>query len=165
VRGHDLLFVRAGSQTPGPFLATPAEERGPDFSPNGAFLAYTSNESGRGEVYVRPFPGPGPKRQVSVSGGAVPRWSPDGRAIFYWEVGQVARFTRASFEPGPEPKIGKPQVLFEAPLAMVDDYGVMPDGQRFVMVKREAEEESPLQIVFIPGFIDEMKARFAGKRP
>jgi hypothetical protein len=48
---------------------------------------------------------------------------------------------------------------------MVDDYGVMPDGQRFVMVKREAEEESPPQIVFIPGFLDEMKARFAGKRP
>jgi serine/threonine-protein kinase len=165
VRGHDLLFVRAGSRAPEPFLATPAEERGPDFSPNGAFLAYISNESDRGEVYVRPFPGPGPKRQVSTSGGALPRWSRDGREIFYWEVGPVGRFMRASFEPGPEPKIGKPQALFEAPLAMLDDYGVTPDGQRFVMVKREAEEESPLQIVVIPDFLDEMRARFAGKRP
>jgi serine/threonine-protein kinase len=164
VRGHDLLFVRAGSRAAEPFLATPAEERGPDFSPNGAFLVYTSTESDRGEVYVRPFPGPGPKRQVSTSGGAIPRWSGDGREIFYWELGPVGRLMRASFEPGTEPKIGKPQALFEAPLAMVDDYGVTPDGQRFVMVKREAEEESPLQIVVIPGFIEEMKARFA-KRP
>jgi hypothetical protein len=72
---------------------------------------------------------------------------------------------RASFEPGTEPKIGKPQALFEVPPSLIDDYGVMPDGQRFVMVKREAEEESPMQIVFIPGFLDEMKARFARKRP
>jgi serine/threonine-protein kinase len=165
VRGHDLLFVRAGSQTPEPFLATPAEERGPEFSPNGSYLVYSSNESDRGEVYVRPFPGPGPKRQVSTGGGVLPRWSRDGREIFYWEVGQVGRLMRVSFEPGTEPKIGKPQALFEVPLAMVDDYSVAPDAQRFVMVKREAEEESPLQIVFIPGFLDEMKARFAGKRP
>jgi len=165
VRGHDLLFVRTGSRTPEPFLATPADERGAAFSPNGSFVAYTSSESDRLEIYVRPFPGPGPKRQVSTAGGILARWSRDGREIFYWEPGTVARFMRASFEPGTEPKIGKPQALFEAPPSMVDDYGVTPDGQRFVMVKREAEEESPLQIVVIPGFLDEMKARFAGTRP
>jgi serine/threonine-protein kinase len=164
-RGHDLLFGRTASHTPEPFLATPAEERGPAFSPNGSFLAYMSTESDRGEIYVRPFPGPGPKRQISTAGGVFARWSRDGREIFYWQPGEVARFMRASFEPGTEPKIGKPQVLFEAPPAMIDDYGVTPDGQRFVMVKRDAEDETPRQIVVIPGFLDEMKARFAGKRP
>jgi WD40-like Beta Propeller Repeat len=164
VRGHDLYFVRKGRGTAEPFLATPSDERQPDFSPNGSFLVYASDETDRYEVYVRPFPGPGPKRQVSTAGGILPHWSRDGREVFYWEGGPVARFMKVSFEAGSEPKIGKPELLFEAPLATVDDYGVTPDG-RFVMVKREAEEESPLQIVVIPGFLDEMRARFAGKRP
>jgi hypothetical protein len=165
VRGPDLYFVRKGGGTAEPFLVTRSDERQPDFSPNGSFLVYSSNETDRNEVYLRPFPGPGPKRQVSTAGGILPHWSRDGREIFYWEVGQVGRFMRVSFEPGSEPKIGKPQALFDAPLAMVDDFAVTPDGQRFVMVKREPEEENPLQIVVIPGFLDEMRARFAGKRP
>jgi eukaryotic-like serine/threonine-protein kinase len=165
MRGHDLYFVRKGSQEAEPFLATPSDERGPVFSPSGAFVAYLSNESGRMEVYVRPFPGPGPKRQVSTNGAFFAQWSRDGREIFYWEPGaQVGRLMRAPFEPGTEPRIGKPQALFEVPLAMVDNFAVMPDGQRFVMVKPEAEEENPLQIVVIPGFVDEMKARLSGKR-
>jgi eukaryotic-like serine/threonine-protein kinase len=164
MRGQDLYFVRKGGGTAEPFLVTPSDERQPDFSPNGSFLVYASNETDRYEVYVRPFPGPGPKRQVSTAGGILPHWARDGREVFYWEVGQVARLMKVTFEAGSEPKIGPPEPLFEAPLAMVDDYGVTPDG-RFVMVKREAEEENPLQIVVVPGFLDEMRARFAGKRP
>jgi serine/threonine-protein kinase len=87
--GHDIFFVREGSQEAEPFLVTPSDERQPAFSPNGAFVAYVSNESGRREVYVRPFPGPGPKRQVSTNGGTSPQWSRDGREIFYFEVGQA----------------------------------------------------------------------------
>jgi Tol biopolymer transport system component len=158
VRGHHLYFVRMGSQTAEPFLVTPSDEQWAAFSPSGSVVAYQSNESDRMEVYVRPFPGPGPKRQVSASGGVVPHWSRDGREIFYWEIGPVGRLMRVSFETGSEPKIGKPQALFEVPLAMVEEFDITPDGQRFVMAKPETEEESPLQIVVIPGFLDEMKA-------
>ena len=165
VRGHDLFFVRTGSQEPEPFLVTPSDERRPAFSPNGAYVAYVSNESERQEVYLRPFPGPGPKRQVSTDRGNFPHWSRDGKEIFYWEVGQTGRLMRVSFEAGSEPRIGKPQALFEVPVPMVDTLAVMPDNQRFVMVKPEPEEEEPLQIVVIPGFLDEMKARLAGKKP
>jgi eukaryotic-like serine/threonine-protein kinase len=165
VRGHDFFFVTTGSTKAEPFLVTPSEERAPAFSPSGAFVAYSSDESDRMKVYVRPFPGPGPKRQVSTGGGFLACWSRDGREIFYWEVSEVARLMRASFEPGSEPKIGKAQALFEVPLAARDTFSVTPDGQRFVMVKLEPEEESPLQIVVIPGFLEEMKARLAGKRP
>jgi hypothetical protein len=164
-RGHDLFFVRKGSQEAEPFLVTPSEERWPAFSPNGAFMAYGSNESGRMEVYVRPFPGPGPKRQISTNGGTLPQWSRDGREIFYWEAPQAARLMRVPFEPGNEPSIGKPQALFEVPVRMIDTLALMPDAQHFVMVKPEPEEESPLQIVVIPGFLEEMRARLAAKRP
>jgi serine/threonine-protein kinase len=165
LRGHDLFFVREGSQEAEPFLVTPSEERWPAFSPNGAFMAYGSNESGRMEVYVRPFPGPGPKRQISTNGGTLPQWSRDGREIFYWEAPQAARLMSVPFEGGNEPSIGKPQALFEVPVRMIDTVALMPDGQHFVMVKPEPEEESPLQIVVIPGFLEEMRARLAAKRP
>jgi hypothetical protein len=165
VRGHDLFFVRAGSPKAEPFLVTPSQERAPAFSPNGAFVAYASNESDRMEVYLRPFPGPGPKRQVSTNGGFLPSWSRDGREIFYWEPGLAGRLMSAPFEPGNDPRVGRPHVLFEVPLAMVETFSVTPDGQRFVMVKPEPERENPLQVVVIPSFLEEMKVRLAGKRP
>jgi hypothetical protein len=92
-------------------------------------------------------------------------WSPDGREIFYWETGQVGRLMKVPFEARPEPKLGKPQALFEAPLPMVDRLTLTPDGQRFVMVQTQPEEETPSQIVVIPGFLEETKARFSAKRP
>jgi dipeptidyl aminopeptidase/acylaminoacyl peptidase len=97
---------------------TPHLEVHPEFSPDGRWLAYSSDESGRREVYVQPWPGPGPRQQVSVEGGASPAWNPNGREIFF--LGQ--------FVPGPpycrammvvdvklEPtlQLGRPRVLFE----------------------------------------------------
>jgi serine/threonine-protein kinase len=165
VTGHDLLFVRPGKAEPEPFLVTPSDERAPSFSPKGDFVAYSSNESNRSEIYLRPFPGPGPKRQVSTNGGLNASWSPDGLEIFYWETGQVGRLMKVPFEARPEPRLGKPQALFEVPLPMVDRLTLTPDGQRFVMVETQPEEETPLQIVVIPGFLDETKARLSAKRP
>jgi serine/threonine-protein kinase len=165
VRGHDILFLRHGKAELEPFVVTPSDERAPAFSPGGDFVAYTSNESNRNEVYLRPFPGPGPKRQISTNGGFNASWSRDGREIFYWETGQAGRLMKAPFESGPEPRIGKPQTLFEVPLPMIDRLTLTPDGQRFVMVQPQLEEENPLQIVVIPGFLEETKAHFASKKP
>ena len=66
-----------------PFLITPFAERTPAFSPDGRWVTYYSNESGRYEVYVRPFPGPGGKWQISTGGGRFPSWSPNGKELFY----------------------------------------------------------------------------------
>jgi serine/threonine-protein kinase len=68
---------------PEAFLRTPAREENPAFSPDGRWLAYMSSESGRFEVYVRPFPGPGGKWQVSNGGGIYPVWSRNGKELFY----------------------------------------------------------------------------------
>src|SRR5207249_2717436 len=69
--------------TPTPFLSTPATETNPMFSPDGRWIAYQSNESGRSEIYVRPFPGPGGKWQVSTQGGANPIWSRARRELLF----------------------------------------------------------------------------------
>ncbi|HSF19508.1 MAG TPA: protein kinase [Vicinamibacteria bacterium] len=164
VHGHDLMFLPTGKTEVEPFLVAPSEERGPAFSPDGRYVVYASDESNRFEIYLRPFPGPGPKRQISNNGGVTPSWSRDGREIFYWEPSRVGRLNRVSFEPGPDPKVGKPQTLFEVPLLMIDRLTLTPDGQRFAMVQPPPEEETPLSMVAIPGFLEETKARLSARR-
>ena len=86
--GRLLAFRRKGDiwmlpleGDPSPVVATSAYEGNPKFSPDGRWLAYGSNESGRGEVYVQPYPGPGERRTISTDGGTLPVWSPDGRDL------------------------------------------------------------------------------------
>ena len=82
--GYDLwVLPLSGDKKPVPFLKTPFEERDGQFSPDGKWVAYQSNESGRSEIYVQPFPGPGRKLQISSSGGAQPRWNKNSKEIFY----------------------------------------------------------------------------------
>src|SRR5262249_30305783 len=73
----------SGDKKPFLFLKTPFEERDGQFSPDGKWIAYQSNESGRFEIYVQAFPGPGRKFQISSYGGAQPRWNKNGKEIFY----------------------------------------------------------------------------------
>jgi hypothetical protein len=94
--------------------------------------------------------------------GIDPRWRRDGKELFYFEG---VRLMAVAIEPGPEPRLGKPAPLFEvSPEALALGYDVMPDGQRFVMMKPGAAADAPLQLVVVPGFLEEMKARLAGKR-
>jgi serine/threonine-protein kinase len=78
----DIWVLPPGGE-PEPFLATDANEEYASFSPDGRWLAHTSNESGRAEVYVRPYPGPGPATQISSTGGSAPAWSPDGSRLYF----------------------------------------------------------------------------------
>jgi serine/threonine-protein kinase len=83
--GFDVWMYRLGESKPQPLLRSAADERDGDFSPNGRYLAYTSNESGRNEVYVQPFPATGAKWQISSAGGFDPRWSQDGHLLRYFD--------------------------------------------------------------------------------
>ena len=75
-----------------PFLRTRFNEAYPEFSPDGRWLVYTSDESGRDEVYVRPYPGPGRAMQISTAGGSSPGWSRDGSEVFYrWQERLLCR--------------------------------------------------------------------------
>jgi len=88
--GSDIwILPLLGDRTPQPFLQSPIDEFMAEFSPDGRWLAYVSNESGVLEVYVRPFPGPGGRWQISTNGGAEPRWGADGKALFYRDDGYL----------------------------------------------------------------------------
>jgi Tol biopolymer transport system component len=106
----DLWVLQRGERTPQPFLRTPFSEGWMEFSPNGRFVAYTSNESGRWEVYVRPFPGPGGKVQISSEGGVEAVWSRNGRELFYRNR---ARMMAVAVTLDPTFSAAKPRLLFE----------------------------------------------------
>jgi serine/threonine-protein kinase len=132
-----------------PLIKTPFVENWPQISPDGRWLAYTSDESSDDEVYVRPFPLRGGKWQISTSGGTHPRWGPDGKELFYLAPGGT--LTMAQLEPGERSlKVGKARPLFQASFTQSDGwpYDISPDGQRFLAtVSGEQAAGSPITVV------------------
>jgi len=121
------------------FLETDFAERDPDFSPDGRWLAYTSNQSGRWEVYVRPYPKGEGQWMVSTDGGRYPQWSRDSRELFYLDGGRMMVVDYAA--DGDAFVHGRPELLFEVPVEPSAYYDVTADGQRFFVLLREESEE------------------------
>jgi serine/threonine-protein kinase len=155
----DIWVLRTGDRKAQPFLQTPAREGAPQFSPDGRWLAYSSDESGRREVYAQPYPGPGGKYLISTEGGGEPVWNRNGRELFYRsgdKMMSVEITTQPSFT------AGKPKLLFERPYDLsggtFPNYDVSPDGQRFLMVKPvEPEQAGPTQINVVLNWTEELK--------
>jgi serine/threonine-protein kinase len=142
------------------FLSTPFDEVAPVFSPDGRWLAYRSNESGRSEVYVRPFPGPGGKWQVSASGAlTLPFWSRTRRELFYRagdERIMVAPYAVEENSFRPE----KPRVWSEGRFAnRLGAFALHPDGLRFAVLRtpQGRSEFQQDQVVFILNFFDYLR--------
>jgi len=134
--GERDIWVVSPGHDPAPFLLTPFDEHSPRFSPDGTRIAYVSDESGRNEVYVQPFPGPGSKWLVSPDGGIDPVWSKNGREIFYRQGDYLMV---ASVAPQAEFSAGRPRRLFEVrfdPGENGPNYDVSRDGW-FVMPRTE----------------------------
>jgi eukaryotic-like serine/threonine-protein kinase len=133
--GRDLMLLPLeGERKPRPFLRTQFEETEARFSPDGKWVAYVSNESGRNEVYVRPFEGSGEKWQISTSsGGLSPRWRRDGRELYYLTADDT--IMAVGVQAGESFAVGKPTQLFhvEPARAGFGQYEVTPDGQRFLV--------------------------------
>ena len=136
------------------FVQTEFNETYPAFSPDGRWVAYTSGESGRNEVYVVPFPGPGGKWQVSQAGGAYPRWRGDSAELFFHS--SAGPLMSASVDGrGSAFLVGAITPLFEARIRNVgfggtnsNNYDVTPDGQRFlVAVTDDAPAEPPITVL------------------
>jgi len=125
-----------------PFLQTQFSEGGGVISPDGRWLAYVSNESDHDEVYVRSFPEPSRKLQISTDGGTAPVWSRNGREIFYIEND---RLMVVPVETGTSLQPGKPKLLFEGGFVheytQFADYDVSLDGQSFVMIQNSQKPE------------------------
>jgi eukaryotic-like serine/threonine-protein kinase len=160
---RDIWVLRINDRKAQPFLRTAFTETSPGFSPDARWLVYVSDESGRPETYVQPYPGPGGKWQVSVDGGTEPLWSRNGREIFYRSGNKmmvVEVTTQPSFS------ASKPRVLFEGPylLGLFPNsggaYDVTSDGQRFLMVKETAAAStSTAQINVVLNWTEELKRR------
>ena len=143
-----------GGRKPEVFLATPASEMSAEFSFDGRWIAYASNESGRYEIYVRPYPGPGGKWQISTDGGNYPHWTKNGRELVYRASTRRWMSVSVSTE-GNSLKIGTPQLLFEGEFvdsADSSNYDVSADGSWFALLrfdeKEEQSDESHLTFIF-----------------
>jgi serine/threonine-protein kinase len=129
----------AAGAAPTLFLGTPFQERSPRFSPDGRWIAYVSNESGRDEVYVRPYPGPGGQIAISTNGGTQPVWSRTTRELFFRSG---TALMAVGFERGASLAPGAPRLLFQEEEFILEvggpggnpHYDVHPDGKRFLML-------------------------------
>jgi serine/threonine-protein kinase len=158
--GTDIWVIGLSDRKARPFLKTQYNETAPKFSPDGHWLAYASDESGRWEVYVRPYPGPGGKWQISTEGGTEPVWNPDGRELFYRMENRMMAVP-VTLQPGFS--ADKPKVLFEGPWLPTPitqpNYDVSRDGQRFLMLKPADEDQGARQIVVVQNWLEELKKR------
>jgi len=144
--GTDLwVFPMQGQseRKPRPFLQTPFTEAAPRFSPDGRWLVYSSNESGRSEIYVQPYPGPGGKWLISTEGGNQAVWARNGRALFFRSGDKMMA---VDIQTQPAFQAGTPRMLFERAGYLggqaAPDYDVSPDGQRFLMMKEGQQPEA-----------------------
>jgi Tol biopolymer transport system component len=175
--GYDIWILQMGDTSQGstqipsassgrvpkaqPFLRTPFNEGVPVFSPDGRWLAYISDESGRFEIYVQPYPGPGGKWQISTEGGTEPVWNRNGRELFYRSGDKMMAVditTQPSFA------AGKPKVLFTGQYlptpGTLSNYDVSPDGQRFLMIKPSVQAQiAPTQINVVLNWFEELKQK------
>ncbi len=156
--GFDVWTYRTSDRKSQPFLNSRFNEIGPRFSPDAHWMAYASDESGRYEVYVQPYPGPGGKWQVSTEGGTEPVWARNGE-LFYRngeKVMVVQTMTSPTFS------AGTPKLLFEGRYATyqsLPDYDVTPDAQRFLFLN--TGDESRAEISVVVNWPEELKQRSA----
>ena len=131
-----------------PFLETPFTEGTGRFSPDGRWVAYSSDETGEMEIYVRPFPGPGRKWPISSGGGDDPGWSSNGSELFYAD--EDGRLIAMQVETGEEFRPGRPRVLLDRDDLRGGD--VMPDGERFVVILEPEDDSPPAEFRVILGW-------------
>jgi Tol biopolymer transport system component len=153
---RDIWTMQFRDKSASPLINTSANERAPAFSPDGRWVAYMSDESGRWEVFVTPYPKADGKWQISTDGGIEPVWSPDGQELFYREK---SKMMAVSIETSPSFKAGKPKMLFEKmyySYSYTSSYDIHPDGNRFLMIKAEEEPDSN-QISIVLNWDEELK--------
>lgn len=140
-----------GDQKPYSFIDTPFGKDEPQFSPDGRWIAYISDESGRDEIYVQSFPGPGQKIRVSTSGGGQPKWRRDGKELFY--LGLDGVLVSVEIRSGPTLEASSPKPLFQTRINVaptLDQYAVGLDGERFLVMAPSGDpSESPPIVVVL----------------
>ncbi len=161
--GHTILYGEVGARTnvdiwaapiggtgkPFPVAQTPSNEFGGRFSPDGKWIAYESDESGRFEIYVQPFMGSGNKWQVSTQGGIDARWRTDGKELFFRSSSGQFMAVSIQLDPNtPAVHAGTPAMLFGLPAGLgYNGYGATGDGQRFLVDTTIDPPLSPIHLI------------------
>ena len=152
--GNDIMVLPlSGNHVVQPFLTSRFSETGASFSPDGKWMVYLSNESGRAEVYLRSFPGPGGKWQISIDGARGCQWGRSGREVFYRKGG---KFYVVPVQTQPQVRIGKPQLLFDKEVG--NGWDLSLDDQRVLCVKAQSPATATeMQVVL--NWFPELKRR------
>jgi len=159
-----VLELVEGDREKKPLLTGKYIEANPQFSPDGKWMAYFSQESGQREVYVRPYPdvNKGGRWQISRGGGQEPKWSPDGGELFYWSgdaIMAVKIEQGPTFRPGPSKELFRGRYFTEIGFM----YDISPDGKRFLMIKEAgsiaSEAKNTDQINIVLNWFEELKHR------
>jgi Tol biopolymer transport system component len=159
--GWDLWALPlTGDGKPIPISNTLFEERSGRFSPDGGWVAYQSNETGRFEIYVQPFPGPGVRLNVSTTGGTDPRWRPDGKELFFMApdgklMAASVRSPAATFEAGSPVPLFQTRVPTSGAAYLMPQYAVSNDG-RFLVNTRIDDSVTPIVLILNGKFVGEM---------
>jgi serine/threonine-protein kinase len=150
-RSNIYYFKPGVDEVARPWVATPFDDFSPRFSPDGKWIVYVSDDSGNYEVYVRPFPGPGPRTQVSAGGGTEPTWSRDGRHLYYRNV---LRLIEIDVTLGPAISLGARRQAFsltngsqESARRTGPSYDLSPDGRRIVFAQPTGSEAKLVVVV------------------
>jgi serine/threonine-protein kinase len=160
-RARIMVLPLAGERstpTPHPLREGSAKDEDGRISPDGKWVAFTSTESGRAEVYVMPFPGPGARVQISADGGSRPRWSASGRELFFWNsFGANATLFSSTIQLSPF-AASAPQKLFSTIVGTT--WGVAPDGQHFLV----ESFQNGGTLVTVTNWFDELRRRAPVKK-
>lgn len=167
----DIYYYSFAEKKSYPFVASQFSEQNAQPSPDGRFVAYVSDESGRNEIYVRPFPPSDGKWQISSGGGSFPSWSPDGRKLFF--VSWDQKLMAAPIEPGSTFAAGVPQPLFAATTRSLmgsggltirgttgltrNQYAVAPDGKRFLLNQLATSELAPPSVTLVQNWTEKLR--------
>ena len=148
--GRDLwVLPLTADRKPQVFVNTAFDHWNGQFSPDGRWVAYQSNQSGRDEIYVRPFPGPGIQHQISTNGGSMPRWRTSGEELYFIAPSGLLMAVQVPTS-GPTFEVGDPTALFQTrirPTSVRTLYAVAPDGRFLFSIPDEGGALSPITVI------------------
>jgi len=168
--GYDVMALSTdGNPRIRPIVQSRFNEHYAEFSPDGRWIAYASNESDQNEVYVQPYPGPGPRQQVSVGGGTAPAWSRDGKELFYTTAQSIGgqavptKMMAVAVKLAPTFDAGLPRLLFQGDFgatAGIRGYDVTPDGRRFLMVQQKDRPHTTVtEMILVQNWLEELRQK------
>ncbi len=166
--GQDIMIAPLdGRSAASPLLATKANERGAEVSPDGKWLVYESDESGTPEIYVRPFPDVKAARwQVSFGGGVHPAWNPAGGELFFVAASGGSRVMSVQVGPGPAFSATQPKPVVNSPVFTgysSRSYDVSPDGKRFLIVESTSTGAPATSITVVLNWAKQLERRGSGR--